>query len=54
MAFRSNCRNGEDLIFILNLPAGGARRVAASVPMYTDFVTRGSQAKSSEIVTVIR
>jgi succinoglycan biosynthesis protein ExoO len=45
VAFPSDSRNGEDLIFNLNLLASGARWVVTSVPMYTYFVTRGSQAE---------
>lgn len=45
VAFPSNCRNGEDLIFNLNLLAAGARWVVTSAPMYTYFVTSGSLAE---------
>ncbi len=44
VAFPAESRNGEDMIFNLNLLAAGARWVVTSVPMYTYFVTRGSQA----------
>lgn len=45
ITFPSDCRNGEDLIFNLNLLSAGARWVVTSVPMSTYFVTRGSQAE---------
>lgn len=45
VAFPADCRNGEDLIFNLNLLAAGARWFVTPVPMYTYFVTSGSQAE---------
>lgn len=45
LAFPSDCRNGEDLIFNLNLLTAGARWVVTSVPMYSYFITSGSQAE---------
>lgn len=45
IAFPSDCRNGEDLIFNLKLLSAGARWVVTAVPMYTYFVTHGSLAE---------
>ncbi len=45
VAFPPESRNGEDLIFNLNLLSAGARWFVTSVPMYTYFVTNGSQAE---------